>query len=218
MNDKDIDDVMDILSEEVKNYDVPVIDLIKIHTNDPFKILIATILSARTKDSVTAKVSENLFKKIKDFSDIEEIGLEELERLLYPVGFYKAKARNIKKIPGVLKQEFDGSIPEDVDELVKLPSVGRKTANLISSVAFEKDAICVDTHVHKIMNRLGYIKTKNPFDTEMALRNKLPRKHWRKVNNVFVAFGQNLCVPVSPHCSRCPISDYCNRVGVKNSR
>lgn len=218
MDDKDIDIVMDILSEEVKNYDVPVIDLIKIHTNDPFKILIATILSARTKDSVTAKVSENLFKKIKDFSDIEEIGLEELERLLYPVGFYKAKARNIKKILGVLKQEFDGSIPEDVDELVKLPSVGRKTANLISSVAFEKDAICVDTHVHKIMNRLGYIKTKNPFDTEMALRNKLPRKHWRKVNNVFVAFGQNLCVPVSPHCSRCPISDYCNRVGVKNSR
>ena len=213
-----MDDVIEILREEVKSYDVPVIDLIKIQTDDPFKILIATILSARTKDSTTAKAAARLFDKATSFVELDNLTLEEIQELIYPVGFYKTKAANIKKIPGVIKNQFDDNIPKTVDELTKLPGVGRKTANLVSSVAFGEDAICVDTHVHKIMNRLGYLKTKTPLETEMTLRKNLPKKHWRIVNNLFVAHGQNLCVPVSPYCSKCPIHKFCRRVGVKNSR
>ena len=218
MDNNNVHSVMDVLKEEVKNYDVPVVDLIKIQTDDPFKILIATILSARTKDGTTAKAAARLFEKATSFQELDNLSLEEIQELIYPVGFYKTKASNIKKIPLVIQNEFNGKIPKDVDDLVKLPGVGRKTANLVSSVAFGEDAICVDTHVHKIMNRLGYLKTRNPFETEMALREKLPRKYWRIVNNLFVAFGQNICVPVSPHCSKCPINKYCSKVGVKNSR
>ena len=214
----DLSSAIEILKEEVKNYDVPFIDLIKIQTNDPFKILIATILSARTKDGTTAKAAERLFEKATSFEELDNLTLEEIQELIYPVGFYKTKAKNIKRIPEVIQNEFNGKIPKDVDDLVKLPGVGRKTANLVSSVAFGEDAICVDTHVHKIMNRLGYVSTKSPFETEMNLREKLPKQYWRIVNNLFVAFGQNLCVPVSPYCSKCPIHKYCNRVGVENSR
>lgn len=214
----DIEAIYRILSEEVKNYKVPVVDLIETQTQDPFKVLVATILSARTKDETTAKVCERLFSKIKNFKDLERFSEKEIQGLIYPVGFYKNKAKHLKKLPDVIKEEFNGKIPEEIDDLLKLPGVGRKTANLVRAVAFKKDGMCVDVHVHRITNRLGYVKTKTPFETEMELRKKLPKRHWEKINSLFVAFGQNTCRPISPHCSRCPITRYCNQVGVKNSR
>ena len=213
-----MDKVIAILKKEVVKYDVPVIDLIKIQTDEPFKILIGTILSARTKDSMTAKVLERLFEKVKSFDDLENLSENEIASLIYPVGFYKNKAKHLKELPKVIRDEFDGEIPRAVDDLVKLPGVGRKTANLVSSVAFEEDAICVDTHVHRITNRLGYVSTKKPLETEMTLRKKLPTKHWHWINRLFVAFGQNICTPISPHCSICPIKEKCNRIGVNTNR
>lgn len=178
----------------------------------PFKILISTILSARTKDETTAKASEKLFSKAKSLNDLKKLSVKEIEKLIYPVGFYKTKAKNLKKLSEIKK------IPGTIEELIELPGVGRKTANLVVSRAFKKPAICVDVHVHRILNRLGYIETKNPFETEMELRKKLPKRLWRKINSVLVLFGQNLCKPLSPFCSRCPIEKYCNKIGVKKSR
>ena len=218
MDTETIQKVLNILDDVVQSYDVPVVDLIKVQTNDPFKILIATILSARTKDSTTAKVSEKLFQKIKSFDDIISIDEDDLAFMLKPVGFYREKARSIKRLPQVIMNEFGGQIPETVEELIKLPGVGRKTANLVSAVAFNRDAICVDTHVHRIMNRFGYILTENPIDTEMALRNKLPVEYWKKVNRILVAFGQNKCSPISPYCSSCPVESLCEKNGVRSQR
>ena len=214
----DIGRVYKILNKEVKKYKVPVIDLIKIKTQSHFKVLVATILSARTKDETTIKVCERLFKVVKDISDFEMLSEDEIEKLIYPVGFYKTKAKYLKKLPKVLEEEFNGKIPSEIDDLLKLPGVGRKTANLVRSVGFKKPAMAIDVHCHRIFNRLGYIKTKTPFETEMLLREKLPKKYWEKINYLMVAFGQNLCRPVSPHCSKCPIIDHCNQVGVEGKR
>lgn len=216
--DVDIDAIYTILKKEVTSYNVPIIDLIKIQTNDPEKVLIATILSARTKDQTTAAACKRLFTKINRVMDLEHISEKEIEQLIYPVGFYKTKAKHLKQLPATLKEKFAGTIPETVEELIQLPGVGRKTANLVVAVGFQKPGMCVDTHVHRITNRLGYVKTKNPFQTEMALRKKLPPKYWEKFNSMLVAFGQHTCTPISPHCSRCPIRKYCRRVGVKTSR
>lgn len=213
----DIDKVYKILKKEVVNYDVPVVDIIQIQTKDPFKVLLTTILSARTKDEVTHLAAKRLFTKINKIKDLEKISKKELEKLIYPVGFYKTKAKNLKLLPNALK-EFNNKIPETVEELTKLPGVGRKTANLVVAVAFDKHAICVDTHVHRIMNRLSYIKTKTPHETEMILRKKLPKKYWKSINSILVAFGQNTCKPVSPFCSKCPIYNECKRIKVKTSR
>ena len=214
----DIDSVYSILKKEVKNYKVPVVDLVEIQTKDPLKVLLATILSARTKDETTLKAVKKLFSKVKKPSDLEKLSKKEIEKLIYPVGFYHTKADHLKKFPLVLKREFNNIIPSTVEELVKLPGVGRKTANLVVAVAFNKPAICVDTHVHTITNRLGYVHTKNPLRTEFQLRKKLPKKYWITFNSILVAFGQNLCRPVSPFCNRCPIDKYCNKVGVTTHR
>ena len=214
----DINAIYRILSREVKNYKVPVVDLIEIQTNDPFKVLIATILSARTKDETTAKACERLFSKIKNFKDLEKLSEMEIEKLIYPVGFYKVKSKHLKKLPNMLKEEFNEKIPEEIGDLIKLPGVGRKTANLVRAVAFKKPALAIDVHCHRIFNRLRYIRTKTPFETEMELRKKLPKKYWEKINSLFVAFGQHLCRPISPYCSKCKIVSYCNRINVKKSR
>jgi len=213
-----IDNVMRILRKEVSNYKVPVVDLIEIQTHDPFKVLIATILSARTKDQTTVEACKKLFSKVKNFSDLKSLSESEIQKLIFPVGFYKNKAKHLKKLPSVLESEFNGVIPSSVEELVKLPSVGRKTANLVVTIAFKKPAMCVDVHVHRISNRFGYIKTNTPFESEMALRKKLPKKYWSDYNSVLVAFGQHLCTPISPHCSKCPIKVECKRLGVSSSR
>ncbi|MBT3395463.1 endonuclease III [archaeon] len=218
MRSVNIDKIYSILKKEVIDYKVPIVDLIQIQTKDPFKVLITTILSARTKDGTTSIAAKKLFIKIKKIKDIEKFTQKEIEKLIYPVGFYKTKAKHLKQLPIILKQEFNNKIPETIEELIKLPGVGRKTANLVVTIAFNKPGICVDTHVHKIMNRIGYIETKTPYETEMRLRDKLPKKYWKTINSILVAFGQNLCTPISPHCSNCPINKYCNRLGVKKSR
>ena len=209
-----IDRFITTLAKEVKSYTVPVVDLIAVQTKDPFKVLVATILSARTKDEVTAKASKRLFKKAPDLPSLSNLPEAEIAKLIYPVGFYKTKAKHLHKLPEVLAELFNSVIPDNIESLIKLPGVGRKTANLVVTVAFKKPAICVDTHVHRIMNIWGYVETKTPLETEMTLRDKLPGKHWLKVNSILVAFGQGTCKPVRPHCDRCVLGSDCPKIGV----
>jgi len=208
-----IDTVYPLLKKEVAGYDVPIVDLIAVQTRDPFKILVATILSARTKDETTAKASARLFKKVSGLDSLAGLDEATIAKLIYPVGFYKNKAKYLKQLPAALEQ-FGGRIPDDVESLIKLPGVGRKTANLVVAVAFNKPAICVDTHVHRIMNIWGYVETKTPLETEIALRRKLPEQYWIRINSILVAFGQGTCKPVRPHCDRCIIASRCPQIGV----
>lgn len=203
-----------VLKKETKRLKVPVVDLINIQTRSPFKVLVATILSARTKDDVTAAASQKLFKAAPDAAALAGLSRDTIQKLIFPVGFYKSKAGYLSNLPKALNA-FNGKVPDRIDDLVTLPGVGRKTANLVRAVAFDKDAICVDTHVHRIMNIWGYVNTKTPFETEMALRKKLPKKHWKEVNGILVAFGQGICRPVSPHCDTCVINNKCPKKGVR---
>lgn len=213
----EIKTIFNILEKEVIKYNVPIADLIEVETHNPFKVLVGTILSARTRDEITAKVAEDLFRKINSPKDLEKLSLSEIESIIKSINFYKNKARYLKNLPLALKK-FNNKIPNEIEELLTLPGVGRKTANLVRSVAFQKPAICVDTHVHKIMNRIGYVKTKNPLQTEIELRKNLPENLWIKTNIIFVSFGQNICTPISPKCSKCPINKLCPKIGVKKSR
>jgi exodeoxyribonuclease-3 len=210
----DIDRFLTVLAKEVESYSVPVVDLIAVQTEDPYRILVATILSARTRDEVTAKAAARLFKKAPDLKSLTSLSEKEIEKLINPVGFFRNKASYLAKLPTTLNEKFAGQIPDTVEELCQLPGVGRKTANLVVAVAFKKPAICVDTHVHRIMNIWGYVDTRNPLDTEMALREKLPEKHWLKVNSILVAFGQGTCKPVRPHCDRCVLGNDCPKKGI----
>ncbi len=211
----DINKIYKILERQFKSYPAPVVDLIEAQTKDPFKILVTTMLSARTKDQTTSEVAHRLFETVNKPEDLNNYTVEELEKIVYPVGFYRNKARYLKELPLKLKEEFNNDVPEEIDDLVKLPGVGRKTANLVRAIAFKKPAICVDVHVHRICNRFGYIKTKTPFETEMVLRKKLPKKYWININSYLVAFGQNHCTPLNPKCSTCAIYNECERVEVK---
>lgn len=204
-----------ILKKEFSRHRVPVVDLIEMQTKDPFKVLVTTILSARTKDETTAGAARRLFEQVSRPEDLDAISLSRLERLIFPVGFYHTKARHLKLLPKELHTLYGGAIPDSVDELVKLPGVGRKTANLVVAVAFGKPAICVDVHVHRICNRLGYLTTKTPYETEMKLREILPQPLWIEFNSILVSFGQHTCFPVNPRCNACPIARHCNRVGVR---
>ncbi|MFH0876319.1 MAG: endonuclease III [archaeon] len=210
MSAHNIDLIFKILEKEVINYHVPVVDLIKLHSNDPYRILVATILSARTKDETTARAASRLFSRANNLSKLNMLSEKEISRLIYPVGFYKNKAKFLKNLPQVIKRKYHGKIPDTIDRLTSLPGVGRKTANLVLALAFDKDAICVDTHGHRIPNRLGWVKTKTPFETEKALTKLLPRKYWIMFNRIFVAFGQNTCKPIGPKCNACPINKYCS--------
>ena len=198
-----------ILKREYEKYHAPVIELIKIKTNDPFKVLVATILSARTKDQTTAEVCERLFKRVERPHDFDRFSEADLAELILPIGFFRTKARHLKQIPAVLDREFKGKIPETIDELCRLPGVGRKTANLVVSVAFDKHAICVDVHVHRICNRLGLLRTRTPFETEMKLREILPKRYWKTWNRYLVSHGQRVCLPIRPNCADCPLAAYC---------
>jgi len=210
----DIEKFLQVLTGEVKGYQVPVVDLIAVQTRDPFKVLVATILSARTKDEVTAQAAEKLFARAATVETLAELDEKTLEKLIYPVGFYKNKARYLAALPGKLMKSFSSKVPATLEELLSLPGVGRKTANLVLAQAFAIPAICVDTHVHRIMNIWGYVKTENPLQTEMALREKLPEKYWIPVNSLLVAFGQGTCRTVAPHCDRCVLVDSCPQLGV----
>ena len=215
MNHADIPAVHKALKREYEKNDAPIIELIQAQTGSPFKVLVATLLSARTKDETTAQAVRKLFKEVNCPQDLRKLSLPKLEKLLFPVGFFRVKAKHLKALPDVLDKEFGGRIPETIDELCKLPGVGRKTANLVVTVAFDKYGICVDIHVHRITNRLGLIKTKTPFETEMTLREELPKRYWKSWNRQLVSFGQTLCRPISPQCERCPIVSYCDKCGVK---
>ena len=204
------------LEPVVSKLAAPVIEFVALQNNDPFRILIATILSARTTDQITTRVIEKLFNHVKDFESLQELSITEIEKLIYPVGFYRQKAKQLQKLPLVIKEQFQGKIPEEIDDLIKLPGVGRKTANLVRGVAFSKPAICVDTHVHRITNRWGYLKTKTPAETENVLREILPNQYWLKINSYLVAFGQKICRPVNPKCGECPLNDFCPRLQVKS--
>lgn len=213
----DLELIVPLLAQEVKRYDVPVVDLIAVQTRDPYRILVATILSARTKDETTAKASARLFKKAPDLKSLAGLDEQTIAKLIYPVGFYKNKAKYLQALPAALEQ-LGGKIPDDVESLTRLPGVGRKTANLVVAVAFNKPAICVDTHVHRIMNIWGYVATGTPLETEMALRRKLPEKYWIRINSILVAFGQAVCKPVRPHCDRCIIEEQCPQIGVTSRK
>lgn len=211
MKKTDIDSVHKILVADFEANPAPVIDLMAAQQCSPFQILIATLLSARTKDETTSKVvRDKLFPRVKSFDDFEKLSIEEIEQLIFPVGFFHQKAKALKKLPSVIKEKFNGKIPETIDELCELPGVGRKTANLVVALAFEKPAICVDVHVHRINNRLGLVKTNTPFETEMQLRKVLPEKYWRSWNACFVSFGQRTCRPINPKCNICPLTQYCS--------
>lgn len=198
----------------MRGLQVPVVDLIAAQTKDPFKVLVATILSARTKDEVTAAASRRLFSRASTAQELAQLSVTELEKLIYPVGFFRNKAQYLSQLPQVLATHFQGTVPSSIEDLISLPGVGRKTANLVRSVAFSLPAICVDTHVHRIMNIWGYVETTSPLQTEMALREKLPQQYWLRINTLLVAFGQAICRPVAPHCDACPIGQHCPRLGV----
>ncbi|MDZ4181757.1 MAG: endonuclease III, partial [Candidatus Cloacimonadaceae bacterium] len=195
----DIDAVMKALEIHFHSVRTPVVDLIQAKTKDPFKVLVATILSARTKDQTTARVVTELFKQVHSADDFDKLSFEQLDAIVYQTGFHRDKTKHLKALPAVLNERFGGKVPSEIDELLMLPGVGRKTANLVRAVAFSLPAICVDIHVHRISNRWGYINTKTPLESEMALRKLLPQKHWLSYNSYVVAFGQNLCTPRKPN-------------------
>ncbi len=185
---------------------------------DPFRVLIACILSLRTQDTTTGPAAARLFAVADTPATMLRLRASRIQELIYPVGFYRTKAGVILGICRDLLERFDGKVPDTLDELLTLNGVGRKTANLVVTMGFNKPGICVDTHVHRISNRLGYVRTKNPEETEMALRGRLPRRYWIGYNDLLVAFGQNVCAPISPRCSTCPVSALCARVGVTSAR
>lgn len=210
MKTTDIPEVNRLLKAEFRKAQSPIIELVAAQTRDPFHVLVGTILSARTKDACTAGACGRLFKAVSTPDDLRKIPLAELEKLIFPVGFYHDKARHLKELPDVLQEKFGGVLPQTVEELCELPGVGRKTANLVVALGFDKPAVCVDVHVHRISNRLGLVKTKTPFDTEMALRKILPEKYWKTWNSYLVSFGQTRCSPRNPHCDGCPIQSFCH--------
>jgi endonuclease-3 len=186
--------------------------------HDPFKVLISTMLSLRTKDITTDHAFERLSAIASTPDAISGLPQETIEQAIYPVGFYKTKAKSIKETSKIIVENHNGKVPQTLDELLKLPGVGRKTANLVIILGFDKMGICVDTHVHRITNRWGYLSTRTPDETEMKLREILPRQYWKEINNYLVPYGQNICLPVSPLCSQCKFISYCKRLGVKTSR
>ena len=214
----DMDAFVAALTEAYAGWRAPIITFIAHRGATPFEVLVSTILSLRTKDEVTALAAERLFAQARTPEQLLALGETAVARLIYPVGFYPTKAKRLLEISRIILNEHQGRVPDSMEGLLALPGVGRKTANLVLLEGFRKEAMCVDTHVHRISNRIGYVQTKTPEQTEMALRAKLPRKHWMRYNELLVAFGQVICRPTSPFCSRCPVAGACPRIGVTTSR
>jgi endonuclease III len=218
MRDEEIHVALRILRREVRQWQVPVVGLVAKESRDPFRILIACVLSLRTKDRTTAEASQRLFEFASDPASMLKLPLQKIQTAIYPVGFFRTKAKQIQAMCARLLDAYDGRVPDSIEELLTLPGVGRKTANLVVTVGYNKPGICVDIHVHRISNRWGYIQTNTPDQSEQALCRKLPAKYWITFNDLLVPFGQNICQPVSPYCSRCKLTKYCDRVGVIRSR
>lgn len=185
---------------------------------DPYRVLISCILSLRTKDRTTAEASSRLFKVADSLCKIVKLSPSRLQRLIYPVGFYRNKTKVILGVSRKILEDYQGKVPDKQEELLKLKGVGRKTANLVLGLSYNIPAICVDTHVHRISNRLGWTKTKEPQQTEYALMEIVPKDYWIKLNTILVAFGQNICLPVSPYCTKCRVEVFCKKAGIKRWR
>lgn len=208
-----------IVKREIRQWEEPVVGVVaRMSARDPFRILISCLLSLRTKDKTTGEASARLFALAHTPAGLLQLSLQNIERAIYPVGFYRTKAKSIHAICRRLLDIYGGRVPDSIDELITLSGVGRKTANLVVTVGYKKPGICVDIHVHRISNRWGYVKTKTPEETEEALRKKLPKPYWITFNDLLVPYGQHVCLPVSPFCSRCKLIEYCDRVGVTRSR
>lgn len=214
MDNNTIEKVLRILKEKYRDWKPPIVTEIANNTGDPFRILISTVLSSRTKDAVTRKASQRLFEKARTPREIAKLSSEEIEKLIYPVGFFHTKAKRLPELARILIDKYKGKVPDKLEELIKLPGVGRKTANLVVTIGFGKPGICVDTHVHRISNRFGYVKTKSPEETEFALRGKLPSKWWIVYNDFLVTLGQNICFPRNPDCKGCPVNKLCEKVNI----
>ena len=214
MNDRDIHSAIRILRREVPKWHTPIVTLMAETYQSPFRVLISCILSLRTQDATTARASHRLFAVADSAETMAKLTAKKIEKLIYPVGFYKTKAKNILEICQTIIDRYNGEVPDEIDELLKFKGVGRKTANLVVTLGYQKPGICVDTHVHRISNRWGYVKTKTPEKTEFALRAKLPKQYWIEYNDLLVSFGQHLCRPISPLCSQCPVKKYCKQIDV----
>lgn len=217
MKPTDIPRAVKVLREEYRRFKTPYVTE-EAGRKDPFRVLVSCVLSLRTKDQVTRDASERLFKLADTPEALAALKVKDIEKAIYPAGFYRTKAANLKELAGVLAREYRGRVPDTIEELLKLRGVGRKTANLVVTMGFGKPGICVDTHVHRITNRWGLVKTPTPEKTEFALREVLPGRYWIEINDLLVAFGQNVCTPVSPRCSSCNLFGLCDRVGVEKSR
>jgi len=213
-----IEKVASLIRQKVAEFRQPIVTQMANESSDPFLVLIATLLSLRTRDEQTRDAANRLFAKASTPLTMVELSEETIASTIYPVGFYRTKARTILLVCRILIERYNGQVPSDLDRLLELPGVGRKTANLVVTRGFNLPGICVDTHVHRISNRLGFVTTKTPEETEMVLRHKLPQSLWIEYNDLLVAFGQNLCAPISPRCSICPIFDHCMKSGVTKHR
>ena len=202
---------IDKIVQTLKDARQPKSDFVKLMDsfNDPYLVLIACILSLRTNDKTTYPATLRMLELAKTPAQMKNVEVKDLAQAIYPVGFYENKAKQIIELSRQIDEELGGKVPDEIEDLIKFNGVGRKTANLVLSQGFHKPAICVDVHVHRIFNRLGYIKTKNPEETEFALRKKLPVKYWIDINTLLVTHGQNICKPIKPNCEYCPIAEYC---------
>lgn len=205
---------IDIIVQKLKDAKQPKSDFVLLMDSfkDPYLVLIACILSLRTNDRTTYPATLRMLELAKTPREMKGIDVETLAKAIYPVGFYENKAKQIIELSRQIDEELGGIVPDEIEDLIKFKGVGRKTANLVLSLGFNKPAICVDVHVHRIFNRLGYIKTKNPDETEFTLREKLPQKYWIDINTLLVTHGQNVCKPIKPDCKNCPIVEYCAKV------
>lgn len=213
-----IHNVIQTLQQAASSWSAPVVTQMASLSRDPYQVLIACLLSLRTKDETTGPAARRLFALADTPQQMVTLTVAQIERAIYPVGFYKTKAQIVIDISRVLIDRYGGRVPDEIDELVTLKGVGRKTANLVVTQGFRKPGICVDTHVHRISNRWGYVQTRTPEETEVALRARLPQQYWIEYNDLLVAFGQTICHPTSPKCSQCPVARYCAKVGVVRSR
>ncbi|WP_022851234.1 endonuclease III domain-containing protein [Limisalsivibrio acetivorans] len=214
-----IEEIYEALRSAYKDLEKPSITQIsEDNEGDPYRVLISTVISLRTKDEVTVTASRKLFEHADSPESMLKLSEEDIAELIYPAGFYRNKSKSIREISQRLIEDYGGEVPDSIDELVKLKGVGRKTANLVLVEGFRIPAVCVDTHVHRIFNRLGYVSTKNPDQTETALREKLPKEYWIDVNEMMVTYGKYICKPVSPLCSSCKLEKSCAKIGVTRWR
>ncbi len=218
MEGTDIITVVETLKENLKSRKLPIVSELAEKKSTPFHILISTLLSLRTKDEVTEVATRRLFALASTPAEMLKLSPDRIADAIYPVGFYRNKTKTILHVCQELIERYDSRVPDSIDELLTFKGVGRKTANLVVTLGYGGEGICVDTHVHRISNRLGYVRTKTPDETEYALRAKLPRKYWTEYNTLMVAFGRTVCRPISPLCSQCPTCGLCEKVGVKKHR